>query len=48
MDEYNLDKKDNLEHEGIDEWYLNNTERIIAIKYSDEKIDEESIKALLK
>lgn len=48
MDEYNLDKKDNLEHEGIDEWYLNNTERIIAIKYSNEKIDEESIKALLK
>ncbi|MGA1939433.1 MFS transporter [Arcobacter sp. YIC-310] len=48
IDEYNLDKKENLEHEGIDEWYLNNTEKIIAIKYNDEKIDEESIKALLK
>ncbi len=48
IDEYNLDKKENLEHEGIDEWYLNNTEKIIAIKYNDEKIDKESIKALLK
>ena len=37
-----------LNIDSIDEWYINNTENVIAIKYDNEKISEEEIKALLK
>ena len=48
-EEYNLDKSSALENnDAIDEWYVNNTEGIIAVKYDEQKIDEESIKSLLK
>lgn len=46
--QYNLDKSNNLEIDSIDEWYINNTEGTIAIKYDEQKIDEEAIKNLLK
>ena len=29
---------------GIDEWYLNNTEKLLIVKYNQELIDEETIK----
>lgn len=48
VNEYNLDNSNNLENDAIDEWYINNTEGIIAIKYDEQKIDEETIKNLLK
>ncbi|MFW0743278.1 MFS transporter [Aliarcobacter butzleri] len=49
LDEYKLENSGKLnQNDAIDEWYINNTENIIAIKYDDEKISEEEIKALLK
>lgn len=49
LDEYKLENSGKLnQNDAIDEWYINNTENIIAIKYNDEKISEEEIRALLK
>ncbi|WP_121628290.1 MFS transporter [Poseidonibacter antarcticus] len=48
IDEYNLDNSSKLEKADIDEWYINNTEKIIAIKYDNDKISEDEIKNLLK
>uniref|UniRef100_UPI004047D7CF MFS transporter n=1 Tax=Aliarcobacter sp. TaxID=2321116 RepID=UPI004047D7CF len=48
LDEYHLENSGKLEHKAIDEWYVNNTENIIAIKYDNEQISEEEIKNLLK
>ena len=48
-EEYSLDKAHSFDNnDAIDEWYVNNTEGIIAVKYDEQKIDEESIKTLLK
>lgn len=48
LDEYHLKNSENLTHKFIEEWYINNTENIIAIKYDSEKISEDEIKNLLK
>ena len=32
----------------IDEWYINNTENIVAIKFNEQNIDEDEIKSRLK
>ncbi|MCG3659002.1 MFS transporter [Aliarcobacter butzleri] len=49
LDEYKLENSGKLnQNDAIDEWYINNTENIIAIKYDGEKISEEDIRALLK
>ncbi len=48
LDEYSLEKSSNLEHKAIDEWYVNNTENVIAIKYDNDLLDEDAIKNLLK
>ena len=49
LDEYHLENSGRLSsNDAIDEWYLNNTENVIAIKYDEQKIDEETIKNLLK
>lgn len=48
LNEYHLENSSRLNHDAIDEWYINNTENIIAIKYDNEKINEEEIKNLLK
>ena len=48
LNEFHLENSGNLNHDAIDEWYVNNTENIIAIKYDNEKISEEEIKNLLK
>jgi MFS family permease len=34
-----------LEHEHIAEWYINETENVVVVKYLKEMMDEESIKA---
>lgn len=49
LDEYHLENSGKLSSsEAIDEWYLNNTENVIAIKYDEEKIDVDTIKNMLK
>jgi len=45
IDEVDMDKLKNLESEHIAEWYINDTEKIVVIKYAVEKLEEESIKA---
>jgi MFS family permease len=48
LDKYDLEKTSILKNnDAIDEWYINNTENIIAIKYDDEKISEHKIKGSL-
>ncbi len=41
-----LNELNNLEY--IDEWYINDTENIVIIKYNSEYLNEETIKNLLK
>ena len=45
-------KRENLEqlhsNVAIDEWYINDCEKIAIIKYDEEKIQEDSLKKLLK
>lgn len=48
LDEYSLENSNKLHNINIDEWYINNTENIIAIKYDEEKVKIEEIKELLK
>ena len=48
LNEFHLENSGKLNIDSIDEWYINNTENVIAIKYDNEKISEEEIKALLK
>ena len=48
LNEYHLENSGKLNNNAVDEWYINNTENIIAIKYDSEKITEEDIKNLLK
>ena len=48
LDEYHLENSGKLTNDAIDEWYINNTENIIAIKYDSEKISEDEVKNLLK
>ncbi|MBD3841926.1 MAG: MFS transporter [Campylobacterales bacterium] len=40
-----LNLLDNLE--GIDEWYINNTENIVVIKFNEDLLDEDKIKSAL-
>lgn len=48
LDEYPLENSNRLNINSIDEWYINNTENIIAIKYDNTQISEDEIKNLLK
>lgn len=43
-DHVDMDKLNALEHEHIAEWYINETENIVAVKYRKDMIEEESIK----
>ncbi|MDD5159813.1 MAG: MFS transporter [Sulfuricurvum sp.] len=45
MDHVDMEKLNALEHEHIAEWYINETEHIVAVKYRKELIEEEAIKA---
>ena len=44
LSEVDMDKLNNLEHEHIAEWYINDTEKVVVVKYTSEKLDEDSIK----
>jgi len=39
-----MDKLKNLEHEHIAEWYINDTEKVVAIKYASAHMSEDEIK----
>ena len=42
----NHDKLDTVQ--GIDEWYINDTEKLLIVKYHDDHLDEDQIKSLVK
>lgn len=47
--EVDMQKLETLEHEHIAEWYINESEELVAIKYQKEAMDKEAIKsAILK
>ena len=48
VDEVNMDKLESLEHEHIAEWYINDTEKVVAVKYAVKKLDEDTIKEQIK
>ena len=49
LDEYGKNKLEELNTlEYIDEWYINDTENIVIIKYNNEYLNDETIKNLLK
>lgn len=49
LDEYKLENSGKLnDNSNIDEWYINNTENILVVKYSQDKISEDDIKSILK
>ncbi len=45
VDHVDMEKLNNLEHEHIAEWYINETENIVAVKYRKDMVEEEAIKA---
>ncbi len=48
LEEYDVNNASRLDEHSIDEWYINNTEKIIAVKYDEELTSEDKIKELLK
>jgi len=44
-DEVDLVKLEALEHEHIAEWYINETEKLVVVKYAVDAIEEESLKS---
>ena len=45
QDNIDTDKLNELEHEHIAEWYINETEDLVVVKYVADAIDEEDLKA---
>lgn len=45
MEHVDMEKLNALEHEHIAEWYINETENIVAVKYRKDMIEEEAVKA---
>jgi len=43
-DQVDMEKLNALEHEHIAEWYINETENVVAVKYRKDKVNEEEIK----
>ncbi len=41
----NMEKLEALEHDAVAEWYINETEDLVVIKYRKEEIDEEALKS---
>lgn len=48
LDEFKRENASNLHNKNIDEWYINETENIIVVKYDSNLIDEDGVKSLLK
>ena len=42
-----MNKLENLEHEHIAEWYINETEKLVVIKYASQKMEEEDLRAII-
>jgi MFS family permease len=40
-----MKKLEDLEHDAIAEWYINETENLVVVKYQKDALDEEAIKA---
>lgn len=45
IDEIDMKKLEDLEHDAIAEWYINETEDLVVVKYRSDDIDEETILA---
>jgi MFS family permease len=48
LNEFRLNQEFLNDNTKIDEWYINNTENIVAIKFNEQNIDEDEIKSRLK
>lgn len=44
-DDVDMEKLKLLEHEHIAEWFINDTEKVVVVKYNAQKLDEEEIKS---
>ncbi|MFZ5374404.1 MAG: MFS transporter [Campylobacterota bacterium] len=44
-DQVDMEKLNALEHEHIAEWYINETENVVAVKYRKDRVEEEEIKS---
>ncbi len=44
IDHVDMEKLNNLEHEHIAEWYINETENLVVVKYRKDMMEEETIK----
>ncbi|MDD5385959.1 MAG: MFS transporter [Sulfuricurvum sp.] len=45
MDHVDMEKLNSLEHEHIAEWFINETENLVVVKYRKDMIEEEAIRA---
>jgi MFS family permease len=45
MDHVDMEKLNGLEHEHIAEWFINETENLVVVKYRKDMVEEETIKA---
>jgi len=45
IDHVDMEKLNSLEHEHIAEWYINETENLVVVKYRKDMVEEEAIKA---
>jgi len=45
MDHVDMEKLNGLEHEHIAEWFINETENLVVVKYRKDMMEEEAIKA---
>jgi MFS family permease len=43
--EIDMDKLKELEHEHIAEWFINDTEKVVIVKYNAEKLNEDDLKS---
>ncbi|MCJ7765872.1 MAG: MFS transporter [Thiovulaceae bacterium] len=43
IDEINMEKLEGLEHDAVAEWYINETEDLVVVKYRSDDIDEEAL-----
>ncbi len=49
LDETNSEHHNKLDStEGVDEWYINNTENLLIVKYHNDFLDEQKIKEIVK
>jgi len=47
LSDVNMDKLNSLEHDGIAEWYINDTQKLAVVKYQKHLINEENLRASL-